>query len=668
MFVFDGAGDAASISTTDGADGTSTGLAVQVVPSATGGGFFGVGFPTADGMPFDASNADDLTFYLRSEYEATTAPISLEVKIQEDPNGNSTFDPATEDEFVARVDVTGTSLGYGVVSIPLSSFVDSNAGGNGAFDRSRFFQVVFAGGGTAGGPFTLSFDEVALTGSAAGSIAVSPTELTVEEGDTAEVTVTLSRSPTDDVTIEVSSSDPNEAIASPARVTFEANTINLSRTITVEGVLDGEGDGPQSATILLGPAVSADRGFDGDDPRDVDVTVDDADTEVVRFTVVQRPVNEADGSATLEIELTDRPLRDAEVVSLESGDPADLGGFTADTLAVSSAPGAPLRYEVLVPITDDGVEEGDEVFVFQLSVLGDDPSVRVGSPARTAVVVSDNPNFVGDSPLLDNFEDGNFSNTFVYSETGSGIIRIDDPGRYAVEIRPAQAGGFAGFGVGVPQGGTADVSDAEALTFPLTITSGDDGTTAPFVAEVNLLEDTDGDGAFDASVDDQFRALVHITPDGETREVEVLLSAFTDNGPAGANDGFDFSRLLQVVFAIPGGNGLGDPFTLTIDEVAFVAQAVSTDEDEALEAFDLAVYPNPASDAAAVTFQLASSAQTTVDILDVLGRRVAVLADGLVPAGTVRYDIPSGTLPAGVYFVRVMAGTETITTRLTIAR
>ncbi|MEL7170180.1 MAG: T9SS type A sorting domain-containing protein, partial [Bacteroidota bacterium] len=57
-----------------------------------------------------------------------------------------------------------------------------------------------------------------------------------------------------------------------------------------------------------------------------------------------------------------------------------------------------------------------------------------------------------------------------------------------------------------------------------------------------------------------------------------------------------------------------------------------------------------------------------VEVLDVLGRRVALLAEGEQPTGYVTLRLRTDRLAAGSYFVRLRAGDEEATTRLTVVR
>ena len=78
--------------------------------------------------------------------------------------------------------------------------------------------------------------------------------------------------------------------------------------------------------------------------------------------------------------------------------------------------------------------------------------------------------------------------------------------------------------------------------------------------------------------------------------------------------------------------------------------------------------PNPSAGAVAVPYEVPSAGDVRVTAHDVLGREVAVLAEGERGAGAHEARLASGSLAAGVYVVRVVAGGEARVRRLTIVR
>lgn len=118
-------------------------------------------------------------------------------------------------------------------------------------------------------------------------IQVTPvTGLTTTEGGGADTfSIVLTRQPTADVTIGLSSSDTTEGTVSTSAVTFTTSNWNTPQTVTVTGVDDTISDGNIAYTIVTAPAFSLDRAFDGIDPSDVAVT--NYDNEPAGFNAVE---------------------------------------------------------------------------------------------------------------------------------------------------------------------------------------------------------------------------------------------------------------------------------------------------------------------------------------------------------------------------------------------
>ncbi|MEM8598764.1 MAG: T9SS type A sorting domain-containing protein, partial [Bacteroidota bacterium] len=82
----------------------------------------------------------------------------------------------------------------------------------------------------------------------------------------------------------------------------------------------------------------------------------------------------------------------------------------------------------------------------------------------------------------------------------------------------------------------------------------------------------------------------------------------------------------------------------------------------------LDTYPNPTSGAATVRFGLESTSDVRVAVYDALGREVAVLAEGVREAGWHSAVLSGADLSSGVYVVRVEAGADIATRRVTVLR
>ena len=71
--------------------------------------------------------------------------------------------------------------------------------------------------------------------------------------------------------------------------------------------------------------------------------------------------------------------------------------------------------------------------------------------------------------------------------------------------------------------------------------------------------------------------------------------------------------------------------------------------------------PNPFAHATTIRFALPVAARVTIEVFDLLGRRIAALASGEYPAGTHAVDwnrraVNGGAAPPGVYLYRLSAG------------
>ena len=79
------------------------------------------------------------------------------------------------------------------------------------------------------------------------------------------------------------------------------------------------------------------------------------------------------------------------------------------------------------------------------------------------------------------------------------------------------------------------------------------------------------------------------------------------------------------------------------------------------------ITPNPTTGRATVAWTLAAAGTARVAVVDLLGREVAVLAEGSFPAGPQRSAVPAGLAP-GVYVVRLTAGAVAEAARFTVVR
>ena len=116
----------------------------------------------------------------------------------------------------------------------------------------------------------------------------------------------------------------------------------------------------------------------------------------------------------------------------------------------------------------------------------------------------------------------------------------------------------------------------------------------------------------------------------------------------------------------PGGNG-----DAALDAAEFVRvpllPTTAADASAVPTAFALgAPHPNPVAGSARLPLRVATGGRVTVEAFDVLGRRVATLADANLAAGTYLVPVEAGALAPGVYVVRATQGAAVVTVRLVV--
>lgn len=108
----------------------------------------------------------------------------------------------------------------------------------------------------------------------------------------------------------------------------------------------------------------------------------------------------------------------------------------------------------------------------------------------------------------------------------------------------------------------------------------------------------------------------------------------------------------------------GDAFLARYATAAVAAEPAAPEAAAALSA----PHPNPFRQAARLTLTLDAPQHVTVEVLDMLGRRITVLHEGVAPASDLPLALDAAGLPAGLYVVRATGETFTATQRVTVVR
>ena len=172
-------------------------------------------------------------------------------------------------------------------------------------------------------------------------VTVSPTSLTVTEGATGTLSVALRSLPTDDVTLAISSDNPDVTVTPTTALTFTVDNWDTAQTVTVSAAQDPDQE-DESATLILDPSGS-DYDSVSSTALTVTVTDDDADTTAPRVASIVRQVPTS--SPTNADSLTWRVTFSEAVLNVDAADFA-VSGTTATVTAVAAVSGVPGGYDV----------------------------------------------------------------------------------------------------------------------------------------------------------------------------------------------------------------------------------------------------------------------------------------------------------------------------------
>ncbi len=79
-------------------------------------------------------------------------------------------------------------------------------------------------------------------------------------------------------------------------------------------------------------------------------------------------------------------------------------------------------------------------------------------------------------------------------------------------------------------------------------------------------------------------------------------------------------------------------------------------------------FPNPFNPSTTLRFALDRSGEVALEVYDMLGRRVLARELGALQAGEHRHTLDLSGRPSGAYLVRLQAGVQVRTTRITLLK
>ena len=106
-----------------------------------------------------------------------------------------------------------------------------------------------------------------------------------------------------------------------------------------------------------------------------------------------------------------------------------------------------------------------------------------------------------------------------------------------------------------------------------------------------------------------------------------------------------------------------------LSESGYIINAVEQISQEVPETISLKQnYPNPFNPTTTIEYQLEKAQNVRLAVYDVLGRQVALLADGVQPAGTFHADFDASSLASGMYLYKLETESSTLTRMMTLLK
>ena len=201
-----------------------------------------------------------------------------------------------------------------------------------------------------------------------------------------------------------------------------------------------------------------------------------------------------------------------------------------------------------------------------------------------------------------------------------------------------------------------DITDASySDDSPTTPGAADDDAFAAYIAGVNTLADPMLGGI------------------GRTQD-NLLDPRPSASGPAASGADFSFDEIddffdeVDYLGAFEPGETTWLAGWTALSETGYLTGAATPVAGGPEAAFSLAVGPNPTRGDATVRFALDRAQRARLALYDVLGREVAVVAEGAFAAGEATAAVPTAGLPAGVYVLRLQGEAGAVAQTLSVVR
>jgi len=148
---------------------------------------------------------------------------------------------------------------------------------------------------------------------------------------------------------------------------------------------------------------------------------------------------------------------------------------------------------------------------------------------------------------------------------------------------------------------------------------------------------------------DQFGYTFELSPEPTTHQINF--ADFRRSLVQG--DAFDANDVTLLAFYALGNGNTTTPFTIHIEHMSFGLDGADSPAGLPLEFGLEQNYPNPFNPTTEIAFMLSEASDVRMAVYDMLGREVAVLLEGLQPAGRNTVAFEASNLPSGLYLYRI---------------
>lgn len=305
---------------------------------------------------------------------------------------------------------------------------------------------------------------------------------TSESGGQATVLVRLSSQPTAAVSLNLTSSNPAEGKLAPATLTFLTTNWDIPQAVVVTGVDDAIADGNVQYTVLLNPAVSTDRNYNGLDAPDLSIVNIDNDVANILITPGTNVfTTETGGVATFTLALSKAPAGNVSI-GLTSSKPGE--GLPNRSTIVFTASNWNLPTTVTVAGIDDNALDGDVLY----SII-------------TAPAISGDIAYNGMNP----------PDVFLINRDNDTAAILVDP---VVKLSTTESGGIATFSVTLARPPNANVNLAVSSSNPAEGVVTSQSQLQFTAANWNIPQKVTVTGVNDNFVDGDVEYNVEIDPSG----------------------------------------------------------------------------------------------------------------------------------------------------------